>query len=85
MLPPEKGDSDYDGVDGNDAEDMGQLSAPLKSTPGIGSEGRFFWIQPILGLTQEWLRESSFPRLECGVRDKLQIYPLGVGFLLPLA
>ena len=29
--------------------------------------------QPILGLTQEWFRELSFSRLECGVHDKLHI------------
>ena len=29
--------------------------------------------QPIFGLTQEWLRELSFSRLECGVHDKLHI------------
>ena len=28
--------------------------------------------QPIFGLTQEWFRELSFSRLECGVHDKLQ-------------
>ena len=27
--------------------------------------------QPILGLTQEWFRELSFSRLECGVHVKL--------------
>ena len=27
--------------------------------------------QPIVRLTQEWLRELSFSRLECGVHDKL--------------
>ena len=32
--------------------------------------------QPIFGLTQEWLRELSFSRLECGVHDRLHIYPL---------
>ena len=34
--------------------------------------------QPILGLTQlpEWFRELSSSRLECGVHDKLHIYPL---------
>ena len=26
--------------------------------------------QPIFGLTQEWFREMSFSRLECGVHDK---------------
>ena len=30
----------------------------------------------ILGLTQEWFRELSFSRLECGVHDRLHIYPL---------
>ena len=29
--------------------------------------------QPIFGLTQEWLTELSFSRLDCGVRDKLHI------------
>ena len=29
--------------------------------------------QPIFGLTQEWLRELSFSRLECGVHDRLHI------------
>ena len=29
--------------------------------------------QPILGLTQEWFRELSFSRLECGVHNKLHI------------
>ena len=29
--------------------------------------------QPIFGLTQEWLREFSFSRLECGVHDKLHL------------
>ena len=29
--------------------------------------------QPIFGLTQEWFRELSFSRLECGVHDKLHI------------
>ena len=31
---------------------------------------------PIFGLTQEWFRELSFSRLECGVHDRLHIYPL---------
>ena len=31
--------------------------------------------QPIFGLTQEWLRELTFSRLECGVHDRLHIYP----------
>ena len=26
--------------------------------------------QPIFGLTQEWFRELSFSRLECGVHDR---------------
>ena len=29
--------------------------------------------QPFFGLTQEWFRELSFPRLEYGVHDKLHI------------
>ena len=29
--------------------------------------------QPIFGLTQECFRELSFPRLECGVHEKLHI------------
>ena len=29
--------------------------------------------QPIFWLTQEWFRELSFSRLECGVHDKLHI------------
>ena len=29
--------------------------------------------QPIFGLTQEWLRELSFSRLEYGVHDRLHI------------
>ena len=34
-------------------------------------------IQPILlGLTQEWIGEFSFSRLECGVHDRLHIYHL---------
>ena len=39
--------------------------------------------QPILGLTQEWFRELSFSRLECGVHDKLHIYPLCGIFYFP--
>ena len=39
--------------------------------------------QPIFGLTQEWLRELSFSRLECGVHDRLHIYPL-CGIIAPL-
>ena len=31
--------------------------------------------QPVLGLTQEWFRVLSFSRLECGVHDRLHIYP----------
>ena len=42
--------------------------------------------QPILGLTQEWFRELSFSRLECGVHDKLHISSAGWwDLLLPLA
>ena len=42
--------------------------------------------QAILGLTQEWFRELSFSRLECGVHDKLHISSAGWwDLLLPLA
>ena len=37
-----------------------------------------YYEQPIFGLTQEWFRELSFSRLECGVHDVWDI-------LLPLA
>ena len=39
--------------------------------------------QPIFGLTQEWFRELSFSRLECGVHDKVHIYPLCGIFYFP--
>ena len=39
--------------------------------------------QPILGLTQEWFLELSFSRLECGVHDRLHIYPLCGIFYFP--
>ena len=39
--------------------------------------------QPIFGLTQEWLRELSFSRLECGVHDRLHSYPLCGIFYFP--
>ena len=39
--------------------------------------------QPIFGLTQEWLRELSFYRLECGVHDRLYIYHLCGIFYFP--
>ena len=39
--------------------------------------------QPIFGLTQEWLRELSFSRLEYGVHDRLHIYPLCGIFYFP--
>ena len=39
--------------------------------------------EPILGLTQEWFRELSFPRLECRVHDKFHIYPLCSVFYFP--
>ena len=42
--------------------------------------------QPIFGLTQEWLRELSFSRLECGVHDNLHISSADWwDLLLPLA
>ena len=41
---------------------------------------------PIFGLTQEWFRELSFSRLECGVHDKLPIFSADWwDILLPLA
>lgn len=40
QLPAEKGDFDYAGTEGVEEEDFGQQSAALKSTPGIGTEGR---------------------------------------------
>ena len=39
--------------------------------------------QPIFGQTQEWLRELSFSRLECGVHDRLHIHPLCGIFYFP--
>ena len=45
-----------------------------------------YYKQPIFGLTQEWLRELSFSRLECGVHDKLHISRADWwDILLPLA
>ena len=42
--------------------------------------------QPIFGLTQEWFRELSFSRLQCGVHDKLHISSADWwDLLLPLA
>ena len=42
--------------------------------------------QPIFGLTQDWFRELSFSRLECGVHDKLHISSADWwDVLLPLA
>ena len=42
--------------------------------------------QPIFGLTQAWLRELSFSRLECGVHDRLHISSADWwDLLLPLA
>ena len=42
--------------------------------------------QPIFGLTQEWLRELSFSRLERGVHNKLHISSADWwDLLLPLA
>ena len=42
-----------------------------------------YYKQPIPGLTQEWFRELSFSRLECGVPDRLHIYPLCEIFYFP--
>ena len=41
QLPPEKGDFDYIGTEGVDEEDFSQPSATLKSTLGIGTEGKY--------------------------------------------
>ena len=42
--------------------------------------------QLIFGLTQEWFRELSFSRLDCGVHDKLRISSADWwDLLLPLA
>ena len=41
--------------------------------------------QPIFGLTQKWFRELSFSRLECGLHDRLYIYPRCGIFYFPLA
>ena len=43
-----------------------------------------YFKQPIVELTQEWFRELSFSRLECGVHDRLHIYPTVRDLLLPL-
>ena len=41
--------------------------------------------QPVLGLTQEWFRELSFSKLECGVHDKGTLcLPTVWDLLLPL-
>ena len=37
----------------------------------------------ILWLTHEWLREMSVSRLECGIHDKLDIYPVHGTFYFP--
>ena len=53
----------------------------------VDRASRFFGLQyskpTIRGLTQDWLRESSFTRLECGVHDSLHIYPLCGIFYFP--
>ena len=45
----------------------------------------FSYKLPIPGLTQEWFRELPFSGLECGVHDRLHIYPPVWDVLLPLA
>ena len=44
--------------------------------------------QPMFGFTHEWFREFSFPRLECGVHDRLIRAPAHLSavwdILLPL-
>ena len=44
-----------------------------------------YFKQPIVGLTQELLRELSFSRLECGVHDKHISSADWGDLLLPLA
>ena len=44
-----------------------------------------YYKQPIFELTQEWLRELSFSRLECGVHDRGSIFlPPAWDSLLPM-
>ena len=55
------------------------LSVTVPVAPGSAERGTVLTPiskQPNFGLTQEWLRELSFSRLECGVHDRLHIYPL---------
>ena len=54
-----------------------QLGGPHRSSLLVYSK------QPIFGLTQEWLRELSFSRLDCGVHDRLHIYPMCEIFYFP--
>ena len=39
--------------------------------------------RPIFGMTQEWFRELSFSRLQCGVHDMLHIYTMCGIFYFP--
>ena len=47
------------------------------------SYNKIYSKQPIFGLTQEWFRELSISRLECGVQDRLHIHPLCGIFHVP--
>ena len=63
--------------DGWEGWNYGYLSAMFGSClEGIHSFRYILHKQPILGLTQEWFRELPFSRLECGVHNRLHIYPL---------
>ena len=54
------------------------------SKPGVAQD-RFYCILQTahFGLTQEWLRVLSLSRLECGVHNKLHIYPVCGIFYFP--
>ena len=43
------------------------------ASASVKNIGGAYYKQPMFGLTQEWFREVSFSRLECGVHDKLHI------------
>ena len=56
----------------------GGVSGQPENPPGYATVflSYLYSKQPILGLTREWFRESSFSRLECGVHNRLHIYTL---------
>ena len=70
---------------------MIQCDTISQADKGYGTMGQIlvssvYSKHPIFGLTQEWLRELSFSRLECGVHDKLHISSADCwDILLPLA